>query len=137
MGCFASKEEKISKSKAKKDTGFKRPQWRADGQWDEKELKRKREEFWETQPAYGGAQEIWDTLKAVTSDLSNPSNTLILESAGIIVHGNDLRTSYDERGFKYDLPNFILSEPSNLVKRKPEEVAASENDTPLSQPHNS
>jgi hypothetical protein len=39
MGCFASKEEKISKSKAKKDTGFKRPQWRADGQWDEKELK--------------------------------------------------------------------------------------------------
>lgn len=42
--------------------------------------------------------EIWDTLKAVTSDLNNPSNTLILESAGIIVHGNDLRTSYDERG---------------------------------------
>jgi len=42
--------------------------------------------------------EIWDTLRAVTSDLDNPSNPLILESAGIIVHGNDLRTSYDERG---------------------------------------
>jgi len=123
MGCFSSKEEHPSKAKAKKDTGFKKPHWKAEGKMDDEELKRKREVFWETQPAYGGAQEIWDTLKAVTSDLDNPSNPLILESAGIIVHGNDLRTSYDERGFKYDLPNFILSDPTNLVKRKPEQHA--------------
>ena len=42
--------------------------------------------------------EIWDTLKAVTSDLDTPSNSLILESAGVIVHGRDLRATYDERG---------------------------------------
>lgn len=46
----------------------------------------------------GFGAEIWDTLKAVTSDLDNPNNKLILESAGVTVHGNDLRTTYDERG---------------------------------------
>lgn len=44
------------------------------------------------------AAEIWDTLRAVTSDPDNPNNTLILESAGVTVHDNDLRTTYDERG---------------------------------------
>jgi len=134
MGCFNSKQEQLSKTKTRKDTGYKSPQWKAEAPLDAQELKRKREEFWETQPAYGGAQEIWDTLRAVTSDLDNPSNPLILESAGIIVHGNDLRTSYDERGFKYDLPNFILSEPSNLVKSKAEETTPVEYETPSNPP---
>jgi hypothetical protein len=66
--------------------------------------------------------EIWDTLKAVTSDLSNPSNSLILESAGIIVHGNDLRTSYDERGqdtpspqTRFRLRNFVTCSANSLI----------------------
>lgn len=39
MGCLASKEEKVTKAKTKNDTGFKSPKWRAEGQWDDKELR--------------------------------------------------------------------------------------------------
>ena len=89
-------------------------------------LQGKREEFWDTQPAYGGhkgrqlhsqgkppcfccatqetdkgfaSSEIWDALRAVTADLDNPNNQLILDSAGIIVHHRDLSSTYDERGW--------------------------------------
>jgi len=37
-------------------------------------------------------------------------------------------------GFKYDLPNFILSEPSNLVKSKAEETTPVEYETPSNPP---
>jgi hypothetical protein len=40
---------------------------------------------------------------------------LILESAGVIVAEEDMRVCYDERGCRYDLPVFVLSEPDNLA----------------------
>ena len=43
---------------------------------------------------------------------------VILDSAGI-THNADLSTCYDERGSKYDLPEYVLSEPSNLIRDKP------------------
>lgn len=119
MGCWPSKPTRGDKAKPPKQTGFKRPEWKSDEPWDEKKLRSKREEFWDTQPAYGGAREIWDTLKAVVEDLDNPNNTMILESAGITLPGSrDLRVAYDERGAKYDLPNYVLSEPTNLIRGK-------------------
>ncbi len=39
MGCFSSKEEHPAKAKAKKDTGFKKPHWKAEGKMDDEELK--------------------------------------------------------------------------------------------------
>lgn len=41
---------------------------------------------------------------------------LILETAGVIVSTADMTVCYDERGAKYDLPKYVLSEPKNLLK---------------------
>ncbi|XWS16863.1 hypothetical protein CRYUN_Cryun33cG0017400 [Craigia yunnanensis] len=50
-----------------------------------------REEFWDTAPHYGG-------------------------SKGVIVQNADLTICYDERGAKYELPKYVLSEPTNLIQ---------------------
>ncbi|KXZ42686.1 hypothetical protein GPECTOR_124g486 [Gonium pectorale] len=79
------------------------------------QLKYKRDEFWDTQPHYGGDRNIWDALKAACE--ADPDTCkLLIESAGIIVAAPDMTVCYDERGFKYELPKFVLSDPVNLVK---------------------
>ncbi|KAJ7555279.1 hypothetical protein O6H91_05G029800 [Diphasiastrum complanatum] len=79
------------------------------------QLKRMRDEFWDTAPHYGGQKEIWDALRAAAeADLSLAQ--AIVDSAGVIVTTDDLSTCYDERGAKYDLPKYVLSEPTNIVK---------------------
>eukprot|EP00271_Cylindrocystis_brebissonii_P017648 TRINITY_DN4658_c2_g2_i2.p1 TRINITY_DN4658_c2_g2~~TRINITY_DN4658_c2_g2_i2.p1 ORF type:complete len:120 (-),score=27.75 TRINITY_DN4658_c2_g2_i2:1010-1369(-) len=79
------------------------------------EIKKMREEFWDTAPHYGGQKEIWDALRAaVEADLTLAQ--AIVDGAGIIVTSDDLSTCYDERGAKYDLPEFVLSDPSNVKK---------------------
>lgn len=81
------------------------------------ELQRKREEFWDTAPHYGGDRVIWDALKAACeSDLQTAQ--LIVSSAGVIVTVPDLSTCFDERGSKYELPRYVLSEPSNLISER-------------------
>ena len=60
---------------------------------------------------------IWDALKAAAeSDASTAA--IILDSAGV-THNSDLSECYDERGRKYELPQYVLSEPSNLIRDKP------------------
>jgi len=77
------------------------------------QLKQMRDEFWDTAPHYGGQKEIWDALRAAAeADITLAQ--LIVDSAGIIVQSEDLSTCYDERGAKYDLPKYALSEPTNL-----------------------
>ncbi|KAL6574122.1 hypothetical protein OROHE_001664 [Orobanche hederae] len=83
------------------------------------QLKELREEFWDTAPHYGGSKgfmKIWNALKAAaeTSDLAF-AKTLV-DSAGIIVEKSDLTVCYDETGAKYELPNYVLSEPTNLIR---------------------
>ena len=59
--------------------------------------------------------EIWAALKvAAESDIETART--IVESAGIIVSGRDLSRCWDERGALYNLPNYVLSSPTNLVK---------------------
>nr|WRO64599.1 MYB transcription factor protein [Rosa persica] len=74
-----------------------------------------REEFWDTAPHYGGRKEIWDALRAAAeADLSLAQ--AIVDSAGVIVQSADLTICYDERGAKYELPKYVLSEPTNLIR---------------------
>ncbi|DBB11354.1 TPA: hypothetical protein ACH3X3_006776 [Trebouxia sp. C0006] len=81
------------------------------------ELQLKREEFWDTAPHYGGDRVIWDALKAACeADLQTAS--LIVNSAGIIVTVQDMSTCFDERGSKYELPKYVLSNPANLVSER-------------------
>ena len=74
----------------------------------------KRDEFWGTAPFYGGSQEIWQALKAACSADDLDTTKLILDAAGVIVSSSDLSVCYDERGFKYELPNYVFAAPSNL-----------------------
>lgn len=43
------------------------------------------------------------------------SAKLILEAADVIVAEPDLSVCYDQKGRKYELPVYVLSEPINLV----------------------
>eukprot|EP00891_Asterochloris_glomerata_P009666 jgi/Astpho2/9666/Aster-03929 len=81
------------------------------------ELEAKRLEFWETQPHYGGYAEIWDALRAACETDDATANA-ILESAGVIVQSSDMSVVWDERGSKYELPKFVLADPTNLIKEE-------------------
>ncbi|GJM89537.1 hypothetical protein PR202_ga05739 [Eleusine coracana subsp. coracana] len=79
------------------------------------QLKQMRDEFWDTAPHYGGQKEIWDALRvAAESDLTLAQT--IVDSAGIIISNPDMTLCYDERGAKYELPKYVLSEPTNLIR---------------------
>ncbi|PIA42033.1 hypothetical protein AQUCO_02100107v1 [Aquilegia coerulea] len=77
------------------------------------QLNQMREEFWETAPHSGGQKEIWDVLReAAEAELTVAQ--AIVDSAGVIISSVGLATCYDKRGAKYELPNYVLSEPTNL-----------------------
>ncbi|XP_062194260.1 uncharacterized protein LOC133897516 [Phragmites australis] len=79
------------------------------------QLRQMRDEFSDTAPHYGGQKEIWDALRAASeSDVYLAQ--VIVESAGIIVSNVDLTLWYDERGAKYELPKYVLSERTNLIQ---------------------
>ncbi|PNH10622.1 Ubiquitin domain-containing protein 2 [Tetrabaena socialis] len=102
-------------SKDKPTKNFARPKWKSPAPMTESELKKKREEFWDTQPYYGGDRVIWDALKAAC-EADVETCRLLIESAGIIVAAPDMTVCYDERGAKYELPKFVLSAPVNITK---------------------
>lgn len=79
------------------------------------QLQHMREEFWDTAPHYGGRREIWDALRAA-SEAELSLAQVIVDSAGVILTSDDMSTCYDERGAKYDLPKYVLSEPVNILK---------------------
>jgi len=112
MGCAGSSE-------AKGDGPVKKIQkpkpWKHSPQITKSQLLQMREEFWDTAPHYGGKKEIWDALRAAAeADLTLAQ--AIVDSAGVIVRSVDLTICYDERGAKYELPKYVLSEPANLIR---------------------
>lgn len=92
---------------------WKRHKWRSEELLTRSQLQRMRDEFWETEPHYGGDRVIWDALKAACEADLDTART-ILDSAGVIVAAADMSICYDERGRKYELPRFVLCDPSNL-----------------------
>ncbi|BBM97524.1 hypothetical protein MPTK1_1g06360 [Marchantia polymorpha subsp. ruderalis] len=110
MGCVGSSEKGVDghQKKIKKPKVWKHPESLTRAQ-----LKQMRDEFWDTAPHYGGQKEIWDALRAA-AEAEISLAQLIVDSAGVIVTSEDLSTCYDERGAKYDLPKYVLSEPTNL-----------------------
>ena len=113
MGCAGSTPKSDDSSKKLKKT---KP-WKHTQSITPAQLKQMREEFWDTTPHYGGQKEIWDALRAAAeADLSLAQT--IVDSAGIIVSNSDMTLCYDERGAKYELPKYVLSEPTNLIREK-------------------
>ncbi|XP_022984742.1 ubiquitin domain-containing protein 2-like [Cucurbita maxima] len=112
MGCAGSSQTNGEGSikKIRKPKSWKHPQPITRFQ-----LVQLREEFWDTAPHYGGRKEIWDALRAAAeAELSLAQ--AIIDSAGVIIQNADLTICYDERGTKYELPNYVLSEPTNLIR---------------------
>ncbi|WZY96799.1 hypothetical protein YC2023_069128 [Brassica napus] len=112
MGCAGSTQSQAEGAVKR----IRKPEpWKHTQPISKAELVKMREEFWDTAPHYGGTKDLWDALRAAAeADISLAQ--AIVDSAGVIVQNNDLTTCYDERGAKYELPKYVLSEPTNLVE---------------------
>jgi len=95
-----------------------RMQWKSDIPLTDGQLISKRDEFWDTAPAFEGKTEIWVALKAAvdaTFKEDIPLAQAILDGAGVSLPGGSLRECYDEWGTRYSIPVYCLSNPLNLV----------------------
>ncbi|CAF1453110.1 unnamed protein product, partial [Didymodactylos carnosus] len=105
--------------------------WKSDIPLSENQLRRKREEFWDTAPSFEGRKEIWDALHGGVYAIEQNDYDLaqsIINCANITC---SLLDCYDELGTRYQLPVYVLTAPTNLVDESsdsPEgESGASEN----------
>ncbi|KAL5290102.1 UBTD2 family protein [Megaselia abdita] len=92
--------------------------WRSDVPLTEGQLRSKRDEFWETAPAFDGRREIWDALKAASRAAESLDFVLaqaILDGANISVPNGYITECYDELGTQYKIPIYCLSYPINIV----------------------
>lgn len=93
--------------------------WKSDVPLTEGQLRSKRDEFWDTAPAFDGRKEIWDALRAATVAAEASDFQLsqaILDGANISVPNGYLTECYDELGTQYKVPIYCLSYPINIVK---------------------
>uniref|UniRef100_A0A1B0A679 UBD domain-containing protein n=1 Tax=Glossina pallidipes TaxID=7398 RepID=A0A1B0A679_GLOPL len=95
--------------------------WRSDVPLTEGQLRSKRDEFWDTAPAFDGRKEIWDALRAATTAAEGLDFQLaqaILDGANVSVPNGYLTECYDELGTQYKVPIYCLSYPINIVKEE-------------------
>lgn len=93
--------------------------WKSDVPLTEGQLRSKRDEFWDTAPAFEGRKEIWDALKAAAVAAEAKDYELaqaILDGASVSVPNGYLTECYDELGARYQVPIYCLSYPINIVK---------------------
>lgn len=68
-----------------------KPKWKSDYPMTDGQLRSKRDEFWDTAPAFEGRKEIWDALKAAAHAFENNDHELaqaIIDGANIMLpHG--------------------------------------------------
>ncbi|XP_041921281.1 ubiquitin domain-containing protein 1a isoform X1 [Alosa sapidissima] len=104
-----------------------RPKWKSDYPMTEGQLRSKRDEFWDTAPAFDGRKEIWDALKAAAIALECNDHQLaqaIVDGASITLPHGSLTECYDELGNRYQLPAYCLAPPLNLVSERSENEGA-------------
>ncbi|KAL2083098.1 hypothetical protein ACEWY4_020871 [Coilia grayii] len=98
-----------------------RPKWKSDYPMTEGQLRSKRDEFWDTAPAFEGRKEIWDALKAAAIALDSNDHQLaqaIVDGASITLPHGSLADCYDELGNRYQLPAYCLAPPLNLMSER-------------------
>lgn len=96
-----------------------KPRWKSDIPLTQGQLRSKRDEFWDTAPAFEGRKEIWDALRAAALALEQNDHGLaqaIIDGASISLPHGTLTECYDELGSRYQLPVYCLSSPTNLVR---------------------
>jgi hypothetical protein len=98
------------------------------------QLRSKRDEFWETAPAFDGRKEIWDALRAATvaaEALDFQLAQAILDGANIFLANGYLTECYDELGSHYKVPIYCLSHPVNIVKEDHDSESPAEYSEPV------
>ncbi|KAJ2848625.1 Ubiquitin domain-containing protein 1 [Coemansia brasiliensis] len=90
--------------------------WAAEDPLTAAMLQRKRAEFWETAPAFEGRVEIWLGLRMACESDDMQLAQAIIESLNVVVpNGRIVDGVYDERGACYEIPQYCLSSPTNLM----------------------
>ncbi|XP_017579595.1 ubiquitin domain-containing protein 1a isoform X1 [Pygocentrus nattereri] len=100
-----------------------KPKWKSDYPMTEGQLRSKRDEFWDTAPAFDGRKEIWDALKAAAVAIECNDHELaqaIVDGASITLPHGSLMECYDELGNRYQLPAYCLAPPVNLITERSE-----------------
>ena len=114
MGCLPSKiETRRARSKRRQKPRIAIKEWSSNSPITKQQLDAQREEFWDTQPYYGGNKGIsrhspatvsmftlvvvWETLKAVV-EADMDMKPVLIDSAGLIIGSSDLTVFYDETG---------------------------------------
>ncbi|XP_043912166.1 ubiquitin domain-containing protein 1 [Protopterus annectens] len=95
-----------------------RPKWKSEYPMTDGQLRSKRDEFWDTAPAFEGRKEIWDALKAAAYAVESNDHELaqaILDGANVMLPYGSLTECYDELGNRYQLPVYCLAPPVNLI----------------------
>lgn len=146
MGCIPSKSSTSRNHAQQTRRKIALREWRSETPLTVQDLARKRQEFWETQPYYGGDKGIritslvcvlrccfcvvvWETLEGV-ANADMEMKHVFIDSAGLIVGSDDLTVFYDQKGmsllihfmlvftkgYRYELPRYVLSEPLNLIR---------------------
>eukprot|EP01006_Ploeotia_vitrea_P047130 TRINITY_DN67094_c9_g1_i1.p1 TRINITY_DN67094_c9_g1~~TRINITY_DN67094_c9_g1_i1.p1 ORF type:complete len:146 (-),score=24.21 TRINITY_DN67094_c9_g1_i1:180-617(-) len=115
MGLCGSSDKKGKEKEVRLEGGVQTPApWQHPTPLPRSQLNKMRREFWETQPAYGGSAEIWTNLQAAVEQPD--MRAIILESSGIIMPSKNWREIYDSTGYRYELPPYIVSDPTNVVE---------------------
>ncbi|MBN3316359.1 UBTD2 protein, partial [Atractosteus spatula] len=98
-----------------------KPKWKSDYPMTDGQLRSKRDEFWDTAPAFEGRKEIWDALKAAAHAFESNDHELaqaIIDGASITLPHGALTECYDELGNRYQLPVYCLAPPVNMIEEK-------------------
>mmetsp|Transcript_32288 Transcript_32288/g.50339 ORF Transcript_32288/g.50339 Transcript_32288/m.50339 type:complete len:157 (+) Transcript_32288:131-601(+) len=93
----------------------KAPVWTADAPMTKGQLLSKRDEFWDTAPAFAGRAEIWQAIRAAAECEDMETAQAIMSAVDVTLPHGNLSVVYDELGNKYDIPPYCLSEPSNMI----------------------
>ncbi|GAB6023258.1 Ubiquitin domain-containing protein 2 [Chamberlinius hualienensis] len=106
--------------------------WKSDVPLTDGQLRSKRDEFWDTAPAFEGRKEIWDALKAASLAAESNDYTLaqaIIDGANISLPNGTLTDGYDELGNRYQLPIYCLSAPVNMIEGNAENETTSDSES--------
>ncbi|KAL8790606.1 MAG: hypothetical protein Q9195_006286 [Heterodermia aff. obscurata] len=93
-------------------------------QWTRAELDREKDEFFDTRVT--GREEIWATLKIVIDLLAEGNIATaqgILDASAITLPTGDLvNGAYDEAGNFYQIPEYIVGDPNNVIPASSNEI---------------
>lgn len=78
--------------------------------------------------------QTWNALRFACESSDTATIIATLKAAGIKLLHKSLQMCYDEQSYRYDIPVFMINDPSGFEEKKPDEVVESKD---LNVGHNS